>query len=248
MDTKGFVSFAPYIHGVKQINGTTPGYRAEFLAEVDFYQFRNMTLLGQISNMTMISRTAETPVLLDKIRYNLSPGIRLDRGKFLITCQFNHESIYALSRAEELKGAFWKNSIRLIFQTKGASFLFIRDEYKGVNNEFLNSWDAVLGVGHFLHGSTSIWVAKNHNYRQELFSSVRYHLGVFNHFANFYGAQYQLWNGVNGTVEQKIVMAVNLYQSRVDSFWGLFYRYVIHDSGTQDNEHHLGKLGLRILF
>jgi hypothetical protein len=248
MDTRGQISFAPYIQGVKKTEGFYPGYRTDFIADVDFLRFGSLTLNGLIGNMTMISRTSESIFNLDKIQYVLSPGVRFEHREIMITGQFNHESIYAISRADDQQGAFWQNSGRLIVQSKGASYLFLRDEYKNINNEILNSWDGILGVGLFLHGSNSIWVAKNQDYRQELFSNIRYHFGVYKNYVNFNGLQYHLWRNADKTVEQKLTLTLNLFRNNTDGFFGIYYRFVIYDNSEQDNEKGLGMLGLQIVF
>ena len=68
MHTHGYMSFAPYVNGVKKTEGLYPAYRAEFIAHVDFSQWNNLIFTGLVGNKTMISRTNTSIFELDKIR------------------------------------------------------------------------------------------------------------------------------------------------------------------------------------
>jgi hypothetical protein len=247
MDTHGMVSFSPYVQGVKKTEGLYPGYRAEFIANVDFVRWHRLFVTGVVGNTTMISRSETSIFTLDKIHYTISPAFRYEMKKWMIRGSFNHESIYNISRKENY-GAFWMNSFRLGAGSKGAYYLYLRDEYKNVNNTFLNEWDGQINAGVFLHGSESIWIARNQNYRYEAFGLLRYHMGVFNNWAYFASLRQHLWRKSDRSFEHKISMTLNAFRKGAENFFGIFYTYTIYDTNSEDNENKLGTLGLRVVF
>ncbi|MCE5252144.1 hypothetical protein LLG96_18235 [bacterium] len=248
MDTHGMVSFAPYVQGIDKTMGLYPGYRAEFTANVDFYRRHNLFITGLVGNTTMISRSESSIFTLDKIRYTVSPAFRYETKRWLVRGAFNHESVYSISQSEKMGGAFWQNSIRLGAGSKGAYYLYLRDEYKNANNVFLNTWDAQINGGVFLHGSRSVWSAQNQNYRYELFSLVRYHVGVFNNWVYFATLRQHLWRNADRSLEHKLQLTINAFRKGAVNFFGLFYTFTMYDTTVEDNEKGLGALGLRVLF
>ena len=248
MSTHGYWSFAPYVNGIKKTEGLYPGYRAEFMAHIDFVRFNNLIFTGIVGNKTMISKSQLSVFELDRIRYILSPGFRYEFDKWIFLGSLNHESTYAISRAEEYKGATWMNSIRIGAGTKGAYYLYLRDHYKNIHKTFLNSWDAQINAGVFLHGSNSIWVAKNHDYKFEEFSLVRYYLGSFQKWVCFAGLNQNLWLGIDNSVEKKINITLNLFKEGTVNFFGFLYTYTIYDTYSKDNENKLGAFGVRVIF
>ncbi|MBN1292063.1 MAG: hypothetical protein JXB48_09520, partial [Candidatus Latescibacteria bacterium] len=225
MHTHGYVSFAPYINGIKKTEGLYPAYRAEFMAHIDFVRWNNLILTGLVGNKTMISRTVSSVFELDKIRYTVAPGLRYEFNRWLIRGSFHHESVYSISRAEEQQGATWQNSIRIGAGTKGAYYLFLRERYEKIKNAYLNAWDIQINTGVFLRGPESIWVARNHDYRFEEFSTVRYHLGSFHQWAYFTGLSQQLWIKSGNETEQKIGITVNAFRKGTVNFFGFYYTY-----------------------
>jgi len=248
MHTHGVTSFAPYVNGVIRNNNLYPGYSAEFMAYVDIFQNRKLIITGQVGNMTIISRSDSSIFTLDRIRYTLSPGFRYEFRTWLIRGSFHHESIYAISRTEDYNGAFWQNSIRLGIGSKGSYFLYLPERYKNTYNSFINKLDGQINVGAFLYGSHSIWVAKNHTYRYELFSLTRYHIGTFNNLVSFISLNQHVWIKADNSTEQKISITFNVFLRGTANFLGIFYTYTPYDTFSQNNENKLGALGLRILF
>ena len=248
MQTRGTASFAPYVSGVKKTDALYPGYRAEFLAHVDFYRDGRFVLTGIVGNMTVISRSDSSVFNLDRILYTLSPGFRYEFNRWIIRGSVHHESLYSISRSESMSGAYWQNSIRIGAGTKGSYYLFLRDQYRDVHNAFINSWDAQVNAGVFLRGSGSIWSAKNQNYRYEFFSLLRYHIGTFRKWAFFTGLTEHLWVKTDNATEQKIAVTVNFFRKGAFDFFGIYYTHTLYDTYTENNEDGLGALGLRIVF
>ena len=248
MQTQGTASFAFYVNGVKKTEDLYPMYRAEFLAYVDFYRVGNLFLTGLVGNMTVISRSDSSIFNLDKIRYTLSPGFRYEFNRWLIRGSYHHESLYSLSRAEEREGAYWQNGIRLGVGSKGSYYLYLDDMYRNIDDTFLTSWDFQINGGIFLHGSKSILVAKNHDYRYEVFSLIRYHLCTFHKWAYFAGLNQHLWIKSDNTTENKINLTLNFFRKGAVNFFGIYYTYTMYDSYKENNENKLGALGFRIIF
>ena len=248
METHGYVSFAPYVNGAQRTEGLYPGYRADFLAHVDFARWRNVIFTGLVGNRTLISRSQTSIFQLDRIHYTLSPGIRCDFTTWIARASINHESIYSLSRAEEVKGATWENSIRFGVGTKGAYYLYLQEEFKNIGDRFINSIDAQINCGVFLRGSESIWVARNHRYKFEEFSLVRYQIGSFNKWIFFTGVSQNLWIRLNNEYEHKIAVTINSFRKGSVSLFGFYYTYTLYDTYTMDNENRMGALGFRVIF
>lgn len=264
MDTHGMVSFSPYIHGMGHTYDTirltsdgsrtqklSPSYRAEFLAIIDFVRWNRLVLTGTVGNTTMISSTDSSLFTLNRVHYLVSPGFRYEWGDIIFRTAFHHESIHSLSRSESFgrrTGPYWQNSIRFGMGTRGAYWLYLRDEYLNVNNRFLNYWDAQVNAGVFIRGSDSIWQARNNPYRAEQYALIRYHLGVFRNWAYFASFRQFLWLRMDRTVEQNFNITLNAFRKGAVNFFGVFYTYTIYDDSTEDNENRLGALGLRIVF
>ena len=248
MHTQGTASFAPYVNGIKKTKGLYPGYRAECQAHVDFYKNNNLILTGLVGNMTIISRSDSSVFNLDKIRYTLAPGFRYEFNRWILRGSFHHESLYSLSRIEEQEGAFWQNSIRFGVGTKGSYYLYFDDRYRNVDDTFINSWDIQVNGGVFLHGSKSIWVAKNHNYRYELFSLLRYHVCTFHKWVYFAGLNQHLWIKSDNETEHKESLTLSFFRKGSVNFFGIYYTYTMYDSYKENNENKLGALGIRFIF
>jgi hypothetical protein len=247
-DTNGLVSFAPYFHGVNKTAGLHPSYRAEFHVNFDVFRFDKIIVSLKGGNTTLISSSDSSLINLDKIHYLLSPDVKMDFGSWMLNLSFNHESIYSISRSEQLNGANWQNSLRLGIGSKGSYNLYLYDVYRQHKDEFINKWDAQLNVGAFLYGNETIWRARNHDYRWEFFSLIRYHIGTKGKWVLFTGAKSHWWLDVNQNIEYRLFIDLNaLYLTKVKGF-GLFYRFVPHDSYSSDNVNGLGSIGFKVLF
>ena len=246
--TQGSVSVAPYIHGIDKSAVLYPGYRAVFNATIDFYQIGNLFLTGLVGNETVINRADTILVKLDRLHYSVSPGFRLEFHEWLVKGAFHHESINRIDQEESLGGASWQNIVRLGIGSKGSSYLFLPEEYQHRNNEWMNTFDAEIGGGIFLHGSESIWSAKNHNYRYEVFSLLRHHIGIFKNWAFFSTLRQRLWISADDSVEQQYKITFNIFRKGAVNFFGIFYTYTFHDTSTMDNEDRTGALGIKLVF
>ena len=225
-----------------------PGYRAEFLSHIDFYRDKRLVLTGLVGNMTIISRSDSSIFNLDKIRYTIAPGFRYEFEKWFIKGSIHHESLYSISRAEEQKGAYWQNSIRLGVGTKGSYYLYLPEIYQAYSNTLINKWDSQVNAGAFLHGSDSIWIARNQDYRYELFSLTRYHLAVHKQWIYFITLSQHLWIQTDKSTENKIAILLNCFRKGKDGIFGVYYLFNVYDSYAENNENKYGSVGLRVIF
>jgi len=248
MRTQGYVSLAPYVTGINKSDTYYPGYRAEFMATVDMFRFKQLILTGIVGNETLINRADTVLVKLDRIHYIVSPGFRIEFKKWLVKGSYHHESINRIDHEEILGGAYWTNSFRLGAGSKGSSYLYLPEEYMKINNLLLNSIDVQADVGVFLHGSESIWVAKNHDYRYEFLGLVRYHLGIFRNWAIFMNLRQHLWITQDDSVEEQYKITINFFKKGSASFFGLYYTHTVYDNTTIDNEDGMGAVGMKIIF
>ena len=248
LHTQGHASFAPYVHGVKETAGLHPGYRAEFASQVDFFRKGRFVVTGLVGNMTVISRSDSSIFNLDKIRYTLSPGFRYEFKTWYVRGVYHHESLYSISRAEEIGGAYWQNSIRLGAGTKGSSFLYLPEKYFSGTEPKGRAFDAQCSVGAYLHGSHSIWVARNHSYRYEMLALLRYHAGSVHNWIVSFSIDQHLWLKADNSSENKSAVTINLFRRGVGNLFGIYYVYTVYDAYVENNEDKLGALGLRVIY
>lgn len=247
MHTHGYVAFAPYISGKVKKDGFWPGYRADFLTNVDIFKLGRATMYGTVGNTTLMSINEISGFTLNKLRFNLAANIRYEFENLLIKSTYYRGSIHKISAIEEGTPIWW-NSIQVGLGTPGAYYLYLRDEYKMRENTIINSWDAQINIGAFIKPTGTVFSGINHHYRYELFSLVRYHLGVYKKWASFIGMNHNIWILRDSSTEYKISATVNLFRKGAVNFAGLYYTYVFYDSYAPDNEDKMGALGFRIIF
>ncbi len=248
MDSHGYIGFAAHVHGFNKTNSVNPGYRAEFMAITDIFQIDRLYLGLLVGNRTLIQSSEEVGQFrLDKIKYTLSPNLRYELDDWMVRCVFHHDAFHHISSAN-LSGPVWLNSVQLSIGTKGAYYLYLHEQYRRVKNQFINAWDAHITGGVFLHGEESIWLAKNHNYKYELFSRFRYHIAAFHNWAYWVGLEYNIWQTRSYEFENRAVLRMNLFRKGLSNFVGIYYLYFLQDSYSLDNEDQLGALGVQIIF
>lgn len=247
MYSHGYIAFAPYINGKVTGEGFWPGYRADFTTNIDLFQIGHSIVYGTVGNTTLISVSETDIFTLNKIRYNLSANVRYEFENLLLKGSLYRGSIHKIGAFEEGTPIWW-NSIQLGVGTPGAYYLYLRDEYKMRENTLINSWDAQINIGTFINPTGNAFSGINHHYKYELFSLLRYQIGVYNKWASFIGVNHNIWLLRDSSTEYKISATINLFRKGVVNFAGFYYTYVFYDSYTPDNEHKMGSLGLRIIF
>ncbi|MCF7810000.1 hypothetical protein K9N50_03330 [bacterium] len=245
MRTHGNVTLSTCVHGFDKQNQTYPGYRSDFTLFVDFYRWRSLVFNSSIGNTTVIEKP-KAEMQLDRIRYTLTPGLRLEFHSWLLNGSLLHECIHNIGRPED-DGSTWWNSFRIGVGTKEAYFLYLLDEYKNLNNVFLNKFDAQVNVGQIIEARRTLLSGQNHNYRQEYFSLLRYHIGIYRNWVGFVTFRQHLWILRDDTSEQKLSISLNIFRKGVKKFAGFYYDYNITDTFSLDSAEGIGTLGLRIV-
>lgn len=247
MRTHGEISFAPYVHGDFDGFEVTPGYRSDFHAYVDFFEWKGFVSNWLIANTTIIENNKETGLTLDKIRYTLTPGYRIEFEEHLISGLLLHECIHTISKPEK-EGAVWWNSFQLGFGSNGAYPRHLVDIYKRGSKQQFPNWDYNLNLGAFLYGEKSKWIQQNHEYRYEYFHKFRLHFGKLNNWGFYSDYNHHTWLDVNNQLENKVSVDFNILLSGVENLASIFYKYTIHDTFSKDNTNELGAVGFKIIF
>ncbi|MBN1292062.1 MAG: hypothetical protein JXB48_09515 [Candidatus Latescibacteria bacterium] len=247
MHTHGHITIAPYIHGFNNSKHLYPGYRSEFMTHVDFFSIKGVIFNSLLGTTTLISKPDGEQLKMDRIRYTLTPGLRYEFGDFLLKGTLHHECIHRIS-SPEFKGSIWWNSFQVGVGTKGAYYLYLREEFKNSINKFLNAWDAQLNFGYIVPAKNTLVSGQNHDYQYELFSLIRYELGTFGKYAYFASFRQHLWGKSDDSPEHKIDITLNLFRKGTVNFAGLFYNYTIYDTFSLDNYDGLSSLGFKIIF
>jgi hypothetical protein len=248
MRTHGQITFAPYVNGGSPEDGSTPGYRSEFYAYVDFFSWKGLVSNWLIANSTVIDRSDTSMFRLNRIRYTLTPGYRYEFDTWQISGLLLHECIHAIGKQEE-NGSIWWNSFRFGFGSKGAYQQFLVERYREDDfSKFLDKWDYQVNAGVFLYGDNSVWLAQNSTYRYEGFSLLRYHLGRWGRWGSYADLNQAAWFREDGETEQKWSATLNLLLRGRVNLAALYYTYFFYDTNTQDNENQLGALGFKIVF
>ena len=247
MHTHGYIAFAPYVTGVPKEKDTYPGYRAEFLSSVDIFNFGRTTVYGMIGNTTLMNLGQVSGFKLNKIRYNLAASARYEFDNWLIKGSFYRGSIHKISQSETGTPIWW-NSIQLGVGSKGAYYLYLPEEYRKVQNRFLNTLDAQINAGVFIKPRGNVYTGMNHHFKYEVFSLLRYHLGAYKKWAAFAGLSQNTWFLTDSGTEHKINLTLNLFRKGAVNFAGFFYTYTLYDNFYPDNDNHMGQLGARVIF
>lgn len=247
MRTYGDITIAPTVHGAKPSEKIYNGYRSEFMTYVDFFRVHGIVFNSLLGNTTIISNFDSTGMRLDRIRYTLTPGFRIERKRWIFRGTLHHECIHTIGRREE-KGSIWWNSLQLGIGTREAYYLYLNEEYRKKNNIFLNTWDARVDIGYVIPARSTILTGQNHDFVFEQHGLLRYHLGVIENMAFFATLRHNFWVKTDSSAEQQILLTLNLFRKGTKNFAGIFYTYSFYDTFSLDNSEHLGYLGFRILY
>ncbi|MFC1608305.1 hypothetical protein ACFL47_10075 [Candidatus Latescibacterota bacterium] len=247
MNTHGNLTIAPHIHGFDDTENLNPGYRSEFSVFVDFFKFKGFIINSLLGNTTLLSAPDKSQMQMDRIRYTLTPGFRYEFPSYYLKGAIHHECIHTISRPE-LNGSVWWNSLQIGCGTKGSSYLYLREEYKNVKNSFLNTWDAQINAGYILPANRTLFSGQNHDYKYELFTVIRYHIGSFRKWALFSSLRQNVWMKKDKTLHHQLNVTFNMFRRGTVHFAGIFYNYTIYDSFLLDSTDGLGSVGIKILY
>jgi len=247
MRTHGEISFAPYVHGDFQAHTPEPGYRSDFNAYVDFFEWKGLISNWLISNTTIIERNKKSSLKLDKIRYTLTPGYRIEFQKHLISGLLLHECIHTISKPED-NGAIWWNSFQFGFGTKSAYQKYLVNKYVGRDARYKPSLDYNFNLGVFLYGDQSVWIKQNHDYRYEVFYKLRLHMLKIKDWGFYIDVNHHVWIDKYNEFENKLDFTINVLLTGKMNIASLYYQYFIYDNFSKDNQSELGAIGFKIVF
>lgn len=140
------------------------------------------------------------------------------------------------------------NSYQFSLGSKGSSFLFVRDEFQGYQNQFVNNLDALLFLAKYREPVGTIWSGRNHTYKFRIGGRLRFQVASYNHWAYFIGSDATGWAKELGGWEAKVTLRMNVFRRGLDNFAGFYYSYHIYDTYANDNESNLGSLGFQVVF
>ncbi len=247
MRTHGEVSFAPYVQGEFEKFEVNPGYRSNFHAYVDFFEWKGFISNWLIANTTIIENNPETGLTLDKIKYTLTPGYRIEFKEHLISGLLLHECIHTISKPEK-EGAVWWNSFQIGFGSNGAYPRFLLDTYRRGSKQRFPDFDYSFNVGAFLYGDQSKWIQQNHDYRYEYFHKMRLHLGKIKSWGFYSDYDHHTWRNSREQFQNKMSIDFNILLNGIENLASVFYKYTFYDTFSKDNQDGLGAMGFKIVF
>jgi hypothetical protein len=243
----GQVTLGAQIYGKPRFEDLGPGYRSDIAVNTELFGYKDLIFDFLTAASTSIARLPETPVKLDKIRYTLTPELRYEFRKSLVTGSLFHECIHTLSRAEDTAGSTWWNVVQVGMGTKGAySFYFIR-RYDNRDFALRNSFDASINAGYYLHGHAAL-IGHNHEYAYDLSGLIRYHFGLFRNQTFFIDLTHHTWLDKNSKYTFKLTGEIDYVILAFDNIATLFYSHCFIDENPYDNENSLGTIGFKIIF
>ncbi len=245
--SNGMVTLGVHLYGDPRYGDLGPGYRSDLVINTEFFGYNNLVFDLLTAASTSIARLPETPVKLDKIRYNLTPELRYSFRKSIVTASLYHLCIHTLSREEDENGSTWWNALQIGGGTKGAySFYFIQ-KYNNREFSLRNSFDGTVNFGYYLHGEHPL-IGHNHEYQYDASGLLRYHFGLFRNQTLYVDVNSRVWFSKNGMVTYKLSGELNYVILAYDNIATLYYSHCFVDENPYDNEFSLGAVGLKLIF
>ena len=248
MSTSGTVNFAPDVFGHPRGNDLPPGFRSDFQVWVDFFRWKGFISNWLIGNTTIMARDDSTALRLSRIRYILTPGYRYEFESWQVSGLLLHECIHTISRPEADVGATWWNSFQIGAGSLGAYHDHLAEEYRAQKRFSSLRLDGRIDFGQFLYGGNSVWIGRNHDFRQELFGLARLRLGSIGPFGFFQDVAPHFWRTSSGEVLQKWDLSSHMYLRGRHNIAGGYFRWIALDQSPIDNENGLGQVGFEIVF
>jgi len=159
-----------------------------------------------------------------------------------------HECIHTISRPEADVGATWWNSFQIGAGSLGAYHDHLVDEYRSQKRFSSLRLDGRIDFGQFLYGGNSVWIGRNHDYRQELFGLARVRLGSIGPLGFFQDVAPHFWRTSTGDILQKWDISSHMYLRGQHNIAGGYFRWIPWDQSPIDNEDGLGQVGFEIVF
>ncbi len=243
----GQVTLGVHLYGDPKYSDLGPGYRSDIAVNTELVKYKDLTFDFLTVASTSIARLPETPIKMDKIRYNLTPSLRYSLRKSVITGSLYHQCIHTLSREEKSDGSTWWNVLQFGFGTKGAYSYYFIQKYNNRDFSLRNSLDAMINAGYYLHGEAAL-IGNNHNYKYDISGLFRYHFGLFKNQTFFIDINHHLWYSKNKEITAKLSGEINYVILAFDNIATLYYNHCFIDENPYDNEYSLGAVGFKVMF
>lgn len=230
-----------------------PGYRSDFIFIIDFFEWKGFISNWQISNSTIIEAPDTTAFKLDRIRYTLTPGYRMEFEESIIHAWLLHECIHTISKDEPKfrdGGSMWWNGLFFGWGTREAYHLYWIDKIRYYYPHW-GVWDRLDfrgDMGVFIHGKKSTWVAQNHIYRYQWNSYLKYLWGRRGPWSITTELFTKSWLDKNNQWENQIKVNASLFLLGKYNFASIYLEYIPFDDNIHDNQSELWGSGFRVVF
>lgn len=258
LKTHGTLNFTGHLTPQSQIRDDSgyeysPGYRSDFVLYIDFFEWKGFISNWQISNSTIIESPDTTSFKLDRIRYTLTPGYRIELEKYIIHSWFLHECIHTISKDEPSfrgGGSLWWNGIFFGLGSKEAFHLYWIDKIRNYNPSWglFKRLDYRFDGGAFLYGKESSWVAQNHSYRYQANSYFKFLWGSSGPWSVTSELSTQSWVNQLEQFENQIKFNTSLFLLGQYNFASIYIEYIPFDDNTHDNQSQLLSTGFKVVF
>lgn len=227
-----------------------PGYRLGFFYDNEFLFNDHFALFFATGATTVISRGDTSLFLMDRIHYRLAPGLKTRVGDHEVSGLFSHECLHAADRKLPGGVVFW-NLVSVDAGSAGAYEHNLAARAAQRSAPSRHALDYRLGVGTFLRGSSSKYIAQNQDYRRHAQTLVRYNLAVRDRPFLFADWRQDFWTAAEvprppqlrrqykGTTQLNWVIPTRQGMGVV------FTEYTYHDQSPFMNEHSLWSVGVR---
>lgn len=227
-----------------------PGYRLGFFYDNEWPLNNYFALVFESGATTLISRGDTSAFLMDRIHYRLAPGLKTRVGDHEVSGQFSHECLHAADRKLPGGVVFW-NLVSVNAGSAGAYEHNLAARAASRSAPSRHALDYRLGVGTFLRGNSSKYIAQNQDYRRHAQTLVRYNLAVRDRPFLFADWRQDFWTAAEVPRppqlrrQYKGTTQVNWVIPTRQGMGVVFTEYTYHDQSPFLNEHSLWSLGVK---
>jgi len=246
-ESSGGTTFQYYLSQDNRFSSMPPGYRFAFDIDNLIYRTQNGHFFVSLSDATVISRQDTAVIKLDKIRYRIDPGFRLNENRYEANFLISHECIHQIDRPRDGGSIFW-NSTQVNFGTKGAYDHNVVSRVVEKDFQMRNSLDYRLGADAYFFGDASWFIAQNHDYRGHVQGLLRYNWALWKSSAFYADLKQDAWLTAHAKWQNKGTAQLNWILLSRKSVGVLYGEYTWMDQTPFDNENSLVSLGVRILY
>ena len=252
MRTHGYLSFQNYIQAQTKKDELYRGYRPELMVNINFLRWNQFYLDGLLGNMLMMTHPDSALWAVDRIHYVLNPGFRIEFKSWLIRGALSHDCFHRINQYDIPlpglgRGSIWWNAYQIGIGSKGAYHLYPKNLFKK-STSLLDTWDGQINYGYYIPAENTISTGQGQTYRHEVFSQLRYNLGIHQNWAACISLHQHLWTTAAKSVEHTINLDIHLFNQGNLGLIGIFYSYTFYDTFRLDNQDALGAIGIKIVY